>query len=140
MRGLNTVLAVALLSGAGLATASAAVPTACDTDGDRYISEQEARTCTEQRFEEISAGQEDLTKEHYGKAFPEAGDPEQLFTEADQDGDGKVTREEWMNWHEEGFTDATKASQGMMPTAEYESMVQGYVRPSTPDEPAQNKQ
>ena len=33
------------------------------------------------------------------------------------------------------FTTATEASQGMMPTADYESMIQqqGYVRPLTQD-------
>jgi hypothetical protein len=40
-----------------------------------------------------------------------------------------------MGWNEQGFTAATEASQGMMPTADYESMIQeqGYVRLLTPD-------
>ncbi len=140
MQALKTVVAGALLSGAGVVAVSAAVPMACDTDGDSYISANEAKTCTEQRFEEISAGQENLTQEQFGSAFPEAENPEQLFAETDQNGDGKVSHEEWMNWHQQGFAAATEASQGMMPTADYERMVEGYVRPLTPGEPDQNEQ
>jgi Ca2+-binding EF-hand superfamily protein len=142
MRTLNTVVAVALLSGAAIATASAVVPMACDTDGDGYISETEASTCTEQRLEEISAGQQNLTQEQFSKAFPEAEDPQHLFTEADQDRDGKITVEEWRNWHQQGFTAATKGSGGMMPAADYENMItqQQYVRPTGVGKPGQNKQ
>jgi Ca2+-binding EF-hand superfamily protein len=129
---LRTAAAVALLSGTGIGAVRAVVPMACDIDSDSHISAEEARTCTEQRFEEVSAGQQNLTEEQFRKALPEAENPEQLFAEADQDGDGKVSHEEWMNWHQQGFTAATEASQGMMPTADYERMVQGYVRPSTP--------
>ena len=38
-----------------------------------------------------------------------------------------------MNWHEQGFTAATEASEGRMPTADYKAMDWGkgaYVRPS----------
>jgi hypothetical protein len=142
MRTLNTVVAVALLSGAGVAPASAAVPMACDTDGDGQVNQTEASTCTEQRFEEVSAGQQNLTQEQFSKAFPEAENPKHLFTEADQDGDGKITLEEWRNWHQQGFTAATEASGGMMPVADYENMIthQQYVRPTGVLKPGQNKQ
>src|SRR5687768_17024685 len=133
MQTLNTVVAVALLSGAGVTAARAVVPMACDADGDSYISEQEAGTCTEQRFEEVSAGQQNLTQEQFGKAFPTAENPDQLFAEADQDGDGKVSKVEWMNWHGKGFTAATKASEGRMPASDYEALdwdKGAYVRPS----------
>jgi hypothetical protein len=135
MRTLNTVVAVALLSGAAVVPASAVVPMACDNDGDGNISQTEASTCTEQRFEELSAGQESITQEQFGKAVTGAESPGNLFTEADQDHDGKITLEEWSNWHEQGFAAATKESQGMMPTADYENMLekQGYVRPLTPE-------
>jgi Ca2+-binding EF-hand superfamily protein len=126
MRTLNTVVAAALLSGAGVFGASAIVPMECDAEGDGYISDKEARTCTVERFEELSAGQESLTQEQFGKAFPESENPEQLFTETDQDGDGKISREEWMNWQQERFTAATEATQGRMPTADYESMMQRF--------------
>jgi hypothetical protein len=139
MQTLNTVVAVALLSGAGISAVNAVVPMACDTDGDSYIDATEASTCTEQRFEEISAGQQNITPERFSKAFPEAENPEQLFGEADQDGDGKISLAEWRNWHEQGFTAATEASQGRMPTADYESMLQRF-HPTAVVKPDQNKQ
>ena len=60
----------------------------------------------------------------------------------DQDGDGKITLEEWRNWHQQGFTAATEASGGMMPVADYENMMtqQQYVRPTGVEKPGQNKQ
>jgi Ca2+-binding EF-hand superfamily protein len=142
MRTLNTVVAVALLSGAGVTIASAAVAMTCDTDSDGYMSQTEASTCTDQRFEEISAGQQNLTQEQFSKALPEAENPEQVFTEVDQDGDGKISLEEWRNWHQQGFTAATEASGGMMPVADYENMItqQQYVRPTGVGKPGQNKQ
>ena len=139
MRTLNIVVAAALLSGAGVFGASAIVPMECDTEGDGYISEMEARTCTEQRFEEITAGQQDLTQEQFGKTFPEAENPEQLFAETDQDGDGKISREEWMNWQQKSFTAATESTQGRMPTADYDSMMQRF-HPTAVIKPDQNKQ
>ena len=121
MRTLNIVVAAALLSGAGVFGASAIVPMECDAEGDGYISDKEARTCTVQRFEELSAGQESLTQEQFGKAFPESENPDQLFTETDQDGDGKISREEWMNWREQGFAGATQGSEGRMSSQDFET-------------------
>jgi hypothetical protein len=62
------------------------------------------------------------------------GEKGPVFAEVDENGDGKVSREEWMGWNEQGFMAATEASPGMMPTPDYESMIQeqGYVRRLTP--------
>ena len=143
MKILMTSAAVALLSGLGVGVASAVVPMACDTDGDNFISAEEARTCTEQRFEEIGARQEGLTQEQFGEAFPEAENLTEIFAQADQDGDGKISRDEWMRWHEQGFTAATEASEGRMPAVDYESM--GWVKGTSvhqmpTDKAGQNKQ
>jgi hypothetical protein len=63
-----------------------------------------------------------MSQEQFGKVFPVADDPSELFKQVDEDGDRKVTLTEWMNWHEQGFTAATEASQGRMPAADYEAM------------------
>jgi hypothetical protein len=131
MRTLGTVLAVALLSGASVAAAQQ-LQLACDTNDDGFVDAKESSSCMAQRFDEI-AQEEVLTEEILSaKAGGEKGP---VFAEVDENGDGKVSREEWMGWNEQGFTAATEASQGMMPTADYESMIQeqGYVRPLTPD-------
>jgi EF hand len=132
MRTLATALAVALLSGAGVAAAQQ-LQLACDENNDGFVDAKESSLCMERRFDEIAAGQEMLTEEILSaKAGGERGP---VFAEVDENGDGKVSREEWQSWNEKGFTAATESSQGMMPTAHYESMIQeqGYVRPLTPD-------
>jgi hypothetical protein len=130
MRTLSTALAVALLSGAGTAAAQQ-LQLACDENTDGFVDAKEARLCMDRKFDEIAAG-EALTEEVLtAKAGGERGP---VFAEVDENGDGKISREEWASWHEKSFTAATEASQGMMPTADYESMIQeqGYVRPLTP--------
>jgi hypothetical protein len=125
------VLALALLSGAGVASAQQ-LQLACDTNDDGFVDAKESSLCMDQRFDEI-AKEEVLTEEILStKAVGEKGP---VFAEVDENGDGKVSREEWMSWNDKGFTAATETSQGMMPTADYESMIQqqGYVRPLTPD-------
>jgi hypothetical protein len=77
-----------------------------------------------------------MLADEFGKAFPGADNPSELFEQVDEDGDGKVTLSEWMNWHEQGFTAATEASGGQMPIADYEAMdweKGAYVRPSQAD-------
>ena len=74
-----------------------------------------------------------MTREQFGKAFPGADNPPELFKQVDEDGDGKVTLAEWTKWHEQGFTAATGGSEGRMPAADYEAMdwdKGAYVRPS----------
>ena len=105
----------------------------CDTSGDSYISAEEARACAEQHYGAAGGGQASMSQEQFGKAFPAAESPPELFKEVDEDGDGKVTLTEWMNWHEQGFTAATEASEGRMPAVDYENMdweKGAYVRPS----------
>jgi hypothetical protein len=105
----------------------------CDTSADNYISAEEARACAEQHYGAAGGGQASMSQEQFGKVFPATDDPSELFKQVDEDGDGKVTLTEWMNWHEQGFTAATEASQGRTPAADYESMnwVKGaYVRPA----------
>jgi hypothetical protein len=108
------------------------LPASCDTDVDSYISAEEARTCAEQHYGAVGGGQTNMTREQFGTAFPGADNPPELFEQVDEDGDGQVTLAEWMKWHEQGFTAATKASEGRMPAADYEAMdweKGAYVRP-----------
>jgi hypothetical protein len=150
---------LAILSGLGIAAADAPLSTAaeknpeaeagrqflaasCDADSDSYISAEEARTCAEQHFGGAGGGQEAMREEQFGAAFPGAGNTRELFGQVDEDGDGQVSRAEWMNWQEQGFSAATEASEGRMPAAEYETMEwveEAYVRPTPVDEPGQKQ-
>jgi hypothetical protein len=105
----------------------------CDTNVDSYISAEEARTCAEQHYGAAGGGQATMTREQFGTVFPGADNAPELFKQVDEDGDGQITLAEWVKWHEQGFTAATKASEGRMPAADYESMdwdKGAYVRPS----------
>jgi hypothetical protein len=105
----------------------------CDTSTDNYISAEEARACAEQHYGAAGGGQASMSADQFGKAFPAADNPSELFKKVDEDGDGKVTLAEWMTWHEQGFSAATESSEGRMPTPDYEKMdweKGAYVRPT----------
>jgi hypothetical protein len=48
------------------------------------------------------------------------GDVEGVFSEADADGDGEVSQQEWMDWREQGFAAATEDTENQMPATDYE--------------------
>ena len=75
-----------------------------------------------QRFDSAAGGGETITTERFGAAFPEPEDAQELFAQTDQDGNGTISRDEWMKWQEEGFTAATTESKARMPAAGDESM------------------
>ena len=52
-----------------------------------------------------------------------------------------ISRDEWMKWHEQGFTAATTVSEARMPAADDESMewVKAYAW-LRPEKAGQNKQ
>jgi hypothetical protein len=130
MRILTMSAAALLLSALGATTASAVVPTACDDDHNGYVSGSEAKSCTEQRFQEIVAGQKGLGPEQFSKAFPNAQNASQLFKEADQNGDGQISREEWSQWQEQSFATATAKSGNQMPVPDYQKWAGGtWTRP-----------
>ena len=127
--------ALALLGGIALALAAlpaSAQQKACDSNADGMVDATEAATCDEQRFDEATGGQEEMTQEQFGAARPAAlGGGVEVFGQADADASGSISREEWMNWREQKFGEATQGTGGRMPLAEYEV----WTRPIEP--PAQ---
>lgn len=107
-------------AGTGTATGAQAQAGA-DVDQDEFVTADEARTAAEQQFQEFGGGQEYMTEEQFGTAFPEAGDAQGMFAQIDEDGDGQISREEWMNWREQGFAEATQGTEGQMPAQDWET-------------------
>ena len=67
---------------------------ACDANDDGFGSPQEAQLCTDREFDEIARGEQVLTEELLkAKAENSKGTP--AFDEADQNGDGQISRQEW---------------------------------------------
>ena len=122
VNGQLSVLALA----AGMGLTLAALPASaqqrpCDSNADGMVDAIEAATCDERRFEEAAGGEEEMTQEQFGAAHPEApGGGADLFGQVDADASGSISREEWMNWREQRFGEATEETGGQMPAADYE--------------------
>jgi hypothetical protein len=125
MKATSGLSALALLGGVGLALTalpSDAQQMTCDTNSDGIVHATEAVTCAAQRFDEAASGQEEMTQEQFGAAYPDAeGGGADLFGEADADASGAISREEWMTWREQRFGEATQGTGGRMPSADYET-------------------
>ena len=133
MRILILAVATLLLSGPGATPCLAIAAGSCDTDHDHYVSTREARRCSERLFDEIRGGQPGIGLQAFREALPQAKDPDALFKEADQNGDGQISRQEWIDWRERDFTNATAKSSGMLPVADYQNWSEGaYARPLHP--------
>jgi hypothetical protein len=116
----STLVATALGLGACLSGPAAAqqLQLACDANDDGFVDVQESKLCTDREFDEIAAGEQVLTEEALkAKAQDAKGLP--TFAEADQNGDGQISREEWVGFSGERFAGATESSGGRMSTDDY---------------------
>jgi hypothetical protein len=90
----STLLAIAFglrLNGSAVAQQ---LQSACDANDDGFGSSQEAQLCTDREFDEIARGEQVLTEELLkAKAENSKGTP--AFDDADQNGDGQISRQEW---------------------------------------------
>ena len=114
--------AVALALGLGVCLSSPAVAQqlqfACDANDDGFVDAQELKLCTDREFDEIAAGEQVLTEEVLrAKGEDAKGLPK--FDEADRNGDGQISREEWGGFSGERFAGATESSGGRMSTEDY---------------------
>ena len=125
MKATSGLSAFAMLGGMGLALTTlpaGAQQMTCDTNSDGMVHATEAVTCAAQRFDEAAGGQEEMTQEQFGDAYPDAvGGGASLFGQADADASGAISREEWMTWREQRFGEATQDTEGRMPSADYET-------------------
>lgn len=124
-RGLS---AFALLGGMGLALTAlpaSAQQMSCDTNQDGMIDAAEAATCDQQRFDQATGGQEEMTQEQFGATYPDAQEGgSDMFSEMDEDASGSISRDEWTSWREQRFGEATQGSGGAMPSTDYEAWEQ----------------
>ncbi len=117
----TTATALALLLGLGLALPAAAQQAGADVDQDQFVTAEEAAAFDEQRFGEITGGGEEMTEEQFTGAMTGAEDPTAIFSEVDQDGSGQISRDEWMQWRQQRFTEATAGTEGRMEAGQYET-------------------
>jgi hypothetical protein len=103
----STLLAMAFGLGLNAPAGAQQLQYACDANDDGSVDAQEAQLCTDREFDEIARGEQVLRK---GTA---------AFDEADQNGDGQISRQEWASFSGERFAGATEASGGRMSADEY---------------------
>ena len=116
----STAVALALGLGACLSGPAVAqqLQFACDANDDGFVDAQESKLCTDREFDEIAAGEQVLTEEVLSaKGEGAKGLPK--FDEADRNGDGQISREEWGGFSGERFAGATESSGGRMSTEDY---------------------
>jgi EF hand len=86
---------------AGLvATAAGAQQLASSCDGAAHGAETALASpgCAEHRFDLLRQGADGLGEEQFAAAMPGADGLRQQFIQADEDGDGRISRDEWLRW------------------------------------------
>ena len=70
----------------------------CDGGSDRLGPAQESLGCAEQRFDRARPGADELGAEQFAATVPGAEGLRRQFLRADEDGDGRISRDEWLRW------------------------------------------
>jgi EF hand len=86
---------------AGLAVTAAhaqQVLSSCDGGSDGSVSAQQSLGGAEQRFDLLRQGANARDEEQFAAALPGADGLRQQFIQADEDGDGRISRDEWLRW------------------------------------------
>ncbi len=110
--GLSLLLALGFASGE--VQAQAAV---CDEDGNGYISANEADDCAGRDYDALLGSDGDgLSEEDFTSAYDA-----ETYSTVDADGDGMVSREEYVAWRQEEFGAALGGSEEM-PNADFEDL------------------
>jgi Ca2+-binding EF-hand superfamily protein len=84
----------------------------CDTDHDGAVSANEAQGCAEQRFDLARGAADGLAEEQFAAALPDADGLRRQFAQVDEDGDGRISRDEWMRWFGPAYAETTKTMEG----------------------------
>jgi hypothetical protein len=74
------------------------LPSGCNAEHDGTVTAAEAQGCAEQRFERARGDADGLAQGRFAAALPDADGLRQQFAQADQDGDGRISRDEWLAW------------------------------------------
>jgi EF hand len=98
--GVPVTVAAIIGVAAGLARPGGAqeLRSVCDADRNDAITEPESPGCAEQRFHLARGGADALAEEQFAAALPDGDGLRQQFGQIDQDGDGRISRDEWMRW------------------------------------------
>ena len=116
MRLLVALTTLAMALGLGMHPGGSAIAQqiqfACDANDDGFVDATESRLCTDAEFDEIAEGEEDLTEEQLLARAKGEQDLSPTFSDVDENGDGQISREEWVDFSDHRFAGATEATGG----------------------------
>ena len=113
--GVPVMASVIIAAAAGLTTAPGGAEELqflCDTDRDGAVPAEETQGCAEQRFDLAPGAADGLAEEQFATALPDADGLRQQFGQVDQDGDGQISRDEWIAWFGPASAATTQAMEG----------------------------
>jgi hypothetical protein len=84
----------------------------CDSDHNGTVAAAEAQGCAEQRFDLARGSADGLVPGQVDAALPDVNALRQQFAQADQDRDGRISRDEWMAWFGPAYAGAARAAEG----------------------------
>jgi hypothetical protein len=84
----------------------------CNADHDGAVTAEEAQGCAEQRFDLARGAADGLAEEQFAAALPDADGLRRQFAQLDEDGDGRISRDEWMRWFGPAYAETTKTMEG----------------------------
>jgi hypothetical protein len=84
----------------------------CDAGAEGTLTAEEAQGCAEQGFDLARGAADGLAEEQFAAALPNADGLRQQFRQVDQDGDGRISREEWMRSFGPAHAETTNGAVG----------------------------
>jgi EF hand len=84
----------------------------CDADHNGTVTVAEAQGCAAQRLDLARGAADGLVQGQFAAALPDADGLRQQFAQVDQDGDGRISRDEWLAWFGPAYAGAAKAAAG----------------------------
>jgi hypothetical protein len=82
----------------------------CDADRDGAVTADEAEGCAERRFDNARGSTEVLAAEQFAAALQDADGLRRQFAQVDQNGDGRISHDEWLQWFGPAYAEAAKAT------------------------------
>jgi hypothetical protein len=102
---------IGVAAGLMVAAAGAQQPrSSCDGGHDAQVSARESAGCAEERFDVARQGADAVGEEQFAAGLSGADGLRQQFIQVDEDGNGRISRDEWLRWF--GPARADKAAHG----------------------------
>ena len=114
-RGVPVLRSVIIGVAVGLMAAAAGAQQLRSSCGGASKSRPRSAGRAAQRFELARRGADGLGEEQFAAAATAAEGLRQQFIQADDDGDGRISRDEWLRWFGPAFADKAAYGQASRP-------------------------